>query len=107
MLQRNFLWSNTKAFFLRTSEHLSITLLNGKFVQIQKKSALFDHMILDGHKASFDISLLLKENHAFKLQLKESLLLSWDKPILNKNIYSIPLELHDLLYTLLLLYLSL
>ena len=53
-------------------------------------------MILDGHKdfdnKSFDnFSILLKESNPFKLRLKESLLISRDKPILNKNIYSFPL----------------
>ena len=53
-------------------------------------------MLLDNHKASFDnFSILLKERNTFKLQLKESLLISRDKPILNKNIYSFPLELFD------------
>ena len=42
-------------------------------------------MLLDDHKASFDnFSILLKESNTFKLQLKESLLISRDKPILNK-----------------------
>ena len=83
-------------FFVRASEHLGITPLTGKFVKTPKKSAIFDHMLLDGHKASFDnFSILLKENNAFKLQLKESLLISRDKPILNGNIYSFPLELFD------------
>ena len=55
-------------------------------------------MLLDGHKASFDnFATLLKENNAFKLQLKESLLISRDKPILKKNTYSFLLELFDLL----------
>ena len=82
-------------FFVRASEHLGITPLTGKLVKTPKKSAIFDHMLLDGHKASFDnFSILLKEN-AFKLQLKESLLISRDKPILNRNIYSFPLELFD------------
>ena len=58
-------------FFVRASEHLGITPLTGKFVKTPKKSAIFDHMLLDGHKASFDnFSILLKENNAFKLQLK-------------------------------------
>ena len=36
-------------------------------------------MLLDSHKASFDnFSILLKENSTFKLQLKESLLISRD-----------------------------
>ena len=48
-------------------------------------------MLSDGHKTSFDtFSIFLKESNAFKLQLKESLLISRDKPILNKNIYSFP-----------------
>ena len=83
-------------FFVRASEHLGITPLTGKFVKTPKKSAIFDHMLLDGHKASFDnFSILLKENNTFKLQSKESFLISRHKPILNRNIYSFPLELFD------------
>ena len=53
-------------------------------------------MLLDGHKASFDnFSILLKESNTFKLQLKEPLLTSHDKAILNESIYSFPLELFD------------
>ena len=45
-----------------------ITPLTGKFVKTSKKSAIFDHMLLDGHKASFDnVSILLKERNPFKL----------------------------------------
>ena len=70
--------------------------MTGKFVKTPKKSAIFDHMLLDGYKASFDnFSILLKENNAVTLLLKESLLISRYKPILNKNIYSFPLELFD------------
>ena len=83
-------------FFVRASEHLGITPLTGKFVKTPKKSAIFDHMLVDGHKACFDNFLtLLKESNAFKLQLKESLLISCDNLILNKSIYSFPLELFD------------
>ena len=81
---------------MRASEHLGITPLTGKVVKTPKKSAIFEQMLLDGHKASFDnFSILLKESNACKLQLKESLLMSRDKLILNKNIYSFPLELFD------------
>ena len=56
----------------------------------------YNNDVLDGHKVSFDNSaILLKESNPFKLQLKKSLLISRDKPILNKNIYSFPLELFD------------
>ena len=85
-----------KRFLVRASEHLGITPLTIKFVKTPKKSAIFDHMLLDGHEASFDnFPILSKESNTFKLQLKESLLISRDKPILNKNIYSFPLELFD------------
>ena len=85
-----------RQFFVRSSEHLGITPLTGKFVKTPKKSTIFDHMLLDGHKARFvNFSILLKESNAFKLQLKESLLISRNKPILNRNIYSFPLELFD------------
>ena len=95
-------------FFLRASEHLDVTPLTGKFVKTCTKSAIFDHMLLDGHKPSFDnFLILLKESNAFKLQLKESLLILRDKLIFNKNIYWFPLKLFDWLQQLLLLYLLL
>ena len=47
-------------FFVRVSEHLGITPLTGKFVKTSRKSAIFDHMLLDGHRASFNnFSILL------------------------------------------------
>ena len=79
-------------FFVRASEHLDITPLTGKFVKTTKKSAIFDHMLLDGHKAKFCDTF---KSNAFKLQLKESLLISCDKPFLKKIIYSFSLELFD------------
>ena len=39
--------------------------------------------------------ILEKENNKFKLHLKESLLIKRDKPELNRNIYSYPLEIFD------------
>ena len=81
-------------FFVRTSEHLGITPLTGKFVKTPKKFAIFDHLFLDGHKARFgNFLILFKESNAFKLQLKESLLISRVKPVLNKTIYLFPLVL--------------
>ena len=68
LLQHNLLWLNSKTFNVRASEHLGITPLTGKFVKLPKKSAIFDHMLLDGHKASFDnFLILLRESNPFKL----------------------------------------
>ena len=64
--------------------------MTSKFVKTPKKSAIFDHM-MDGHKVSFhNFSILLKESNPFKLQLKESLLISRGKPILNKIFTPLP-----------------
>ena len=46
-----------KYISLWDSEHLGIKLLTGKFVKTPKKSAIFDHMLLD--KAIFDNFLIL------------------------------------------------
>ena len=45
-------------------ELLSITPLTGKFVKTPKKSTSFDHMLLDGHKASFDNFSILKRKQS-------------------------------------------
>ena len=75
-----------------------MTPLTGKRVKNPKKLAIFDHILLKGYDASFeDFTILLKENNKFKLHLKESLLITRDKPELNRNIYSYPSELFDLL----------
>ena len=85
-----------KQFFVRVSEHMVAPPMTVKFVKTPKKSAIFYHMLLNGHKESADnFLILLKEDNTFKQQLKESLLLSRDKPILNKIRYSFPLELFD------------
>ena len=73
-----------------------MTTLIGKRVKNSKKSAIFDHILLKGHDASFeDFKILLKENSKFKLHLKESLLTKRDKPEVNRNIYSYLLGLFD------------
>ena len=83
-------------FFLRASEHLGMTPLTGKRVKKPKKSAISDHIFLNGHDVSFeDFTILLTENSRFQLHLKESLLIKRGKPELNKSIYSYPLELLD------------
>ena len=67
---------------MRASEYLGITPLTGNFLKTAKKSAIFDNLLLDGHTASLDtFSILLKGSIQFKLQLKESLLISRDKLI--------------------------
>ena len=40
--------------FVEASEHFGITPLTCTFVKTPKKSPIFDNMLLDDHKASFD-----------------------------------------------------
>ena len=83
-------------FFVRASEHLCMTCYTRKWLKNSKKSAIFDHILLEGHDVSFEnFTILLKENNKFKLHLQESLLMKSDKPELNRNIYSYPLELFE------------
>ena len=64
-----------------------MTALTRKPVKNPKRSAIFDHILLKGHDASFeDFTILFKENNKFKLHLNESLLIKRDKPELNRNI---------------------
>ena len=53
-----------------------------------------DHILLEGHNATYnDFSILISEHNQFKLHHKKSLLIKRDKPELNRNIYTYPLEL--------------
>ena len=73
-----------------------ITPLTGKRVKNPKKSAIFDHILMKDHDASFeDFTILLKEKNKFKLHPKESLLTRSEKLEVNRNIYSYLLDLFD------------
>ena len=79
---------------IRSGEHLSLSALTGKRVNNNKKSAVKDHCLFFNHVGSFeDFSILTYESNPFKLLIKESLLVSRDKPLLNKQVKSIPLQL--------------
>ena len=79
---------------LRASEYLGITPLTQKRVKNPKTFAIMDHILLDGHNATYDdFSILIPEQNQFKLYLKETLLIERDKPGLYGNIYTHPLEL--------------
>ena len=68
--------------------------LRGKRVNNSKKSSVKDHCLLSGHVCSFeDFTILNYESHKFKRLIKESLLVTMDKPLLNKQVKSLKLEL--------------
>ena len=59
-------------------------------------TAFNDHMLMYNQPVSFDnFKMLASRNSEFHLKTKESLLISRDQPILNKNEASLPLYLFD------------
>ena len=77
---------------VRSGEHLSLSALTGKRVNNNKK--VKDHCLFFNQMDSFeDFSILTYESNSFKLLIKEALLVSRDKPLLNKQVKSIPLQL--------------
>ena len=80
---------NLKVIFqskVRAGEHISTSPLTGKRVNNNKN--------LSGHMCSFeDFTVLNYESHKFKQLITESLLVTKDKPLLNKQVKSLKLEL--------------
>ena len=81
-------------FKTRASEHAGISHLTGKTTKSNLSTAVKDHMLFCNHVVSFDdFSVLASGRCNFHLEIKESLLISRDKPELNKNVSSLPLYL--------------
>ena len=90
-------YGKTKHHFkVRRCEHLGLSALTGKRVKGNSDFAVKEHHLFCNHLSGFDdFSILTSNNNDFKVTLMESLLISRDHPPLNKNIYSLPLELFD------------
>ena len=81
---------------VRVAEHSGIPPLTGKKSKARKTTAVKDHMLFCNHIVSLDdFKILTSSNSEFHLKIKESLLISRDKPELNKNEKSLPLCLFD------------
>ena len=79
---------------VRAGEHISTSPLTEKRVHNNKNSSVKDHCLLSGHVCSFDdFTVLNYESHKFKCLIKESLLVTKHKPLLNKQVKSLKLEL--------------
>ena len=80
---------------VRSSKHIGISHLTGKRVEC-KSSAVSDHLLLHNHDSDFsDFTIVCRDNNGFRLSIKESILISGDSSVLNKNTASIPLLLFD------------
>ena len=78
-----------------STSHL-LSPLTGKKSKTKKTTAIKDHMLFCDHVVSLeDFKILASSNSEFHLKIKESLLISCDKPELNRNEKSLPLYLFD------------
>ena len=81
---------------VRSGEHIGISPLTFKKVKPLVESSIRDHLLFCNHDPSFDdFTVLAQGTNKFLLEIKQSLLIKRDKPILNKNISSAPLFLFD------------
>ena len=81
---------------IRVGEHSGISPLAGKNSKAKTATAINDHMLFGDHAVSLkDFKILVSSNSGFHLKIKESPLISRDKPELNRNEKSLPLYLFD------------
>ena len=81
---------------VRPGEHIGISPLTFKKTKPSKESAIHDHLLNCNNTPSFEeFTILTNRNNKFVLEIKESLLIKRDRPILNKNISSGKLFLFD------------
>ena len=83
-------------FYVRAAEHMGISHLTNKRLKNVKQSAISDHVLTCDCNINFNnFTILSKDSNNINLLIKESLLISRDKPILNKIVKSFPLELFE------------
>ena len=83
-------------FKVRVGKHSSISHLTNKRSKSKKSTAVKDHMLMCDQPVSFDdFKVLASSNSNFHLKIKESLLISRDQPILNRNEAFLALYLFD------------
>ena len=77
-------------------EHIDISPLTFKKTKPSKESAIRDYLLNCNNIPSFEeFTILTNGNNKFGLEIKESLLIKRDRPILNKNISSAKLFRFD------------
>ena len=73
------------------------SLLTFKKTKLSKESLICDHFLECGNNPSFDeFTILAHMNKKYLLEIKESVLIKCDQPVLNKNISSAMLHLFDM-----------
>ena len=85
-----------KHLSVRVGQHLSVSPLTGKKSKSKESTAVKDHMLFCDHIVSIDdFKILATSDSDFQVKIKESILISCDEPILNKNEALLPLYLFN------------
>ena len=81
----------------RSAEHIGISQLTFKKTKPSKERWIRDHLLEWDNNPSFDeFTILAHGSKKYLLEIKESLLIKRDQPVLNKNISSATLHLMSL-----------
>ena len=81
---------------IRVGEHSGVSPLTAKKSKAKTTTAIKNHMLFYDHVVCLeDFKILASSNSEFHLKIKESLLISRDKPELNRNEKFLPLYLFD------------
>ena len=92
----NYYGETDRHLKVRSGEHIGISPLTFKKTKPSKESAIRDHRLNCNNIPSFEeFTILTNGNNKFVLEIKESLLIKRDRPILNKNISSTKLFLFN------------
>ena len=74
---------------VRVSEHQGVSPRTGKIVKGTQTTAVRDHMLFCDHRVAWDdFTVLGNEANHYLLEIKESLFIKRDQPLLNKNLFS-------------------
>ena len=74
---------------VRVSEHQGVSHETRKIVKGNLSTSVCDHMLERDHSVTWDdFEVLGRESQHWLLEIKESLFIKTEKPLLNKNIHS-------------------
>ena len=75
---------------VRSGEHIETSPVTFRKVKSSKKHAIRDYFLICNNIPSFhDFTILAYRHHEYVLEIKENLLIKYDRSALNKNISSV------------------
>ena len=85
LYNENYYGECVKHLNVRIGKHIGISPITKKQIK-PKSSSVADHLLFCNHSVSHDFGILTCDNKKFLQELKESLLITRNKPSLNRNI---------------------